>query len=363
MRIRFPQPGASKEAHEQFLIGCAYCTGEQGRPKDYALAVECFRKAAALGDANAQYSLGSMYYGGLGVERDIEQATVWLGKAAGQGHAEAKRHLKEMRRAGREVVDGWLTAAAKGDATAQYNLGQMYEVGEGVAQSDKQAAAWYAKAAAQGHTDAQYDLGVMYQKGLGVAEDWARAAEWYRKAADQGHANAQYLLARLLEVGHGQSVAKNEAEAAEWYRRAVDQADDVRAMNNLGSMYATGRGVALDHTEAAALFRRAAEQGDHPSAQFNLGVALASGQGVAQDDAEALRWFGKAAAQGHAGAQAILKLERDAFGGPQEKEGQSTVVKPTSSTSTSTNEVARPWWVGIAPVVVLCLVVLWMLWG
>ena len=45
-------------------------------------------------------------------------------------------------------------AAAQGFAEAQFNLGNLYENGNGVAQDLKAAAAWYAKAAASGHLNA-----------------------------------------------------------------------------------------------------------------------------------------------------------------------------------------------------------------
>ena len=45
-------------------------------------------------------------------------------------------------------------AAAQGYAEAQYNLGNLYEHGKGVAQECKAAAAWFAKAAASGDADA-----------------------------------------------------------------------------------------------------------------------------------------------------------------------------------------------------------------
>ena len=37
----------------------------------------------------------------------------------------------------------------------------------------------------QGEVDAQYNLGVMYDKGQGVTRDYAIAVSWFRKAADR----------------------------------------------------------------------------------------------------------------------------------------------------------------------------------
>ena len=40
--------------------------------------------------------------------------------------------------------------------------------------------------AEQGHAFAQYNLGVMYDKGEGVPQDDKRALKWYTLAAEQG---------------------------------------------------------------------------------------------------------------------------------------------------------------------------------
>ena len=76
-----------------------------------------------------------------------------------------------------------LQAAEQGFAAAQYNLGVMYDNGQGVRQDDAQAVQWYRKAAEQGHAKAQYNLGVAYINGQGVRQDDAQAVQWFGKAA------------------------------------------------------------------------------------------------------------------------------------------------------------------------------------
>ena len=56
----------------------------------------------------------------------------------------------------------WMPLAEQGDADAQYNLGVMYDNGEGVTQDDAEAVKWYRRAAEQGNAFAQHNLGVMY---------------------------------------------------------------------------------------------------------------------------------------------------------------------------------------------------------
>ena len=50
----------------------------------------------------------------------------------------------------------------------------MYEDGRGVAQDYTQARQWYEKAAAAGNAQAMYNLGWLYEHGQGVARDNAQ---------------------------------------------------------------------------------------------------------------------------------------------------------------------------------------------
>ena len=70
-----------------------------------------------------------------------------------------------------EVVRLWGGAASQGDARAQYNLGIMYDKGQGVEQSYSEAMRFYRMAAAQGYASAQINLGNMYREGHGVEVD------------------------------------------------------------------------------------------------------------------------------------------------------------------------------------------------
>lgn len=55
--------------------------------------------------------------------------------------------------------------ATAGDATAQFCLAQRYTGGEGVQQSSRNAAYWYARAADQGHVQAQRELARCLEDG------------------------------------------------------------------------------------------------------------------------------------------------------------------------------------------------------
>ena len=123
----------------------------------------------------------------------------------------------------------------------------MHQRRLGVPQDAAAAVTWYRRAAEQGDATAQSNLGGMYDQGLGVPQDAAAAVAWYRRAAELGDARAQYNLGGLYAEGRG--VPPDAAGAVAWYRRAAEQGH-VRAQYNLGGLYAEGLGVPPDAVEA-----------------------------------------------------------------------------------------------------------------
>lgn len=160
--------------------------------------------------------------------------------------------------------------AEQGDEEAQFNLGQMYQSGQGVVQNYKKAVSWFRKAAEQEYENAQFSLALKYGEGKGVTKNYKEAARWYRKAAVRGHAGAQYNLGQLFLRGDG--VVKDYKEAAKWYRKAANQRI-VQAQNNLGVLYMQGLGVSRDFVQAHFWFNIADRNG-HPKAKEGGGQKL-----------------------------------------------------------------------------------------
>jgi uncharacterized protein len=92
-----------------------------------------------------------------------------------------------------------LLLAEQGSASAQYNLGLMYNNGQGVPQDHKEAVKWFRLSAEQGSAKAQYNLGFMYSNGKGVPQDYKEAFRLYRLSAEQGDAKAQYNLGLMYQ--------------------------------------------------------------------------------------------------------------------------------------------------------------------
>jgi TPR repeat protein len=114
----------------------------------------------------------------------------------------------------------WRVDADDGYAAAQFNLGLMYDTGDGVPQDDTQAATWYRQAAEQGHANAQYNLGAMYVLGQGVPQDYVEAHKWRNLAASRASAEdqAEYAGSRdaLAKVMTPAQLAEAQTLAREW---------------------------------------------------------------------------------------------------------------------------------------------------
>ena len=116
-------------------------------------------------------------------------------------------------------TDDTRTLAEEGDPTAQYELGVMYQNGEGLPQNYSKAVKWFRMAAEQGDSNAQYSLGLKYSVGHGVPQNYPEAAKWHRKSAEQGNTAAQLSLARMYDRGNG--VPQNDLSAYMWANLAA----------------------------------------------------------------------------------------------------------------------------------------------
>ena len=150
-------------------------------------------------------------------------------------------------------------AAAKGDASAAFEVASRLAEGRGIKQDFKQAMVWYQRSAAKGLAVAQYRLGTLYERGLGTNVDAARARIWYKRAADQGNVKAMHNMA-VLSAGNDQA-QPDYATAAKWFKEAADRglAD---SQFNLGVLTENGLGVAKDPRAAYVWFSLAARGGD-----------------------------------------------------------------------------------------------------
>lgn len=115
------------------------------------------------------------------------------------------------------AVRVWRPLAEKGDADAQFNLGQAYRLGRGVPTNLSAAKTWFERAARQGHVDAQTTLGLMlFQNG-----EQAEGIKWLKLAAEKGEPRAQLVYGTALVNGDG--VTQDPALGYAFVSRAAGQ--------------------------------------------------------------------------------------------------------------------------------------------
>lgn len=162
------------------------------RRGDYRAALEAALPGAEAGDAHLQFVVADIYMNGWGeVEAEPGEAFAWMSKAA-----------------------------AGGEPDAAFNVGYMFEHGQGVERNPDLAFGFYYDLALTGHVLAQNSLGLAYANGIGTAVDHVEAVHWFRAAAEAGCAACMLNLGRAYELGNGVEIDIDQARS--WYQRAVD---------------------------------------------------------------------------------------------------------------------------------------------
>lgn len=111
----------------------------------------------------------------------------------------------------------WRPLADKGDADAEFNLGQAYRLGRGVPTNLSAAKTWFERAADQGHVDAETTLGLLlFQNG-----NQGEGLNWLKKAALQGEPRA--LLVYGTALVNGDSVTQDPVLGYAYVSRAAAQ--------------------------------------------------------------------------------------------------------------------------------------------
>jgi hypothetical protein len=324
------------DADAQYQLAEMYAEA-QGVDQDYAKASQWARKAADQGNAKAQYRLASIMYMGLNGERLQPQGLQLFQKAraglellANNNDPDAKGKLgilfargigvqKDLEQASKLFEE----AAKAGSVKAQSDLAAAYLMGRGVERNPTTAGFWFEKAAKAGYAEAQIQYGLMKIQGTGCRQDIKIGLAWLKKASQQRHPEgakqakvllerlrgnppkigtnidalinrakkneleAQWELAQRYEFGKGVKV--DFSEAIKWLDAASRQGFEAAA-HRLGGMFMMGYGTEKNVQRGAAYWKLAAELG-HSGAQVDFAVASRQGDGVAKNLQEAYYWM------------------------------------------------------------------------
>ena len=98
-------------------------------------------------------------------------------------------------------LEGFRVAAQRGEAAAQYVLGNYYRDGVGVDPNITEAISWYRKAAGKGHTGAQLALGLCLARGQGTAQNYEESISWFRRVTALGNQGGPWYRGLVYSGG------------------------------------------------------------------------------------------------------------------------------------------------------------------
>jgi TPR repeat protein len=282
----------------QYEIGRKLVNGGDGRGAE---GVRLLQASAIQNNINAMELLGVLYSAGREVPQDINEAHKWFFNAAARGSRFAQRQTAFLSaqpgverglasfRLGdyASAVSELKPLAEMGDPRAQYAMGAIYGVGDGLGIKEDQelARSWIELAAAQKNADAQYQLAFYFEK------DSFKKLSLYRLSAAQGNAMAMFRLGQIYQFGR-YGVEKDLGKAMDWYIEGANTGDGDQQFT-LGDIYTEGKIVSVDLAEAAKWYERSGNSG-FMLAFVKVGDIYAQGKGVTKNKDTAIDWYRKA---------------------------------------------------------------------
>lgn len=211
----------------------------QGQSRaDKVAAVKWYRKAAAQGNPDGQWSLGLAYVRGFGVPHDATTGFDWMRKSLAAGPADNMMiYGMLLATYGHDPQKGfeWVHKSAEAGSVQGmifWALLELHGDKKGIPQNKADARRWLLKAAQLGDTNAQTMMGQFDIRGKFGTPDVDAGLDWLEKAAQQGYPRAQGLLGVFLVSGEA-NVPKDPAAGLPWAEKAA-------AKHNVYGYYALG---------------------------------------------------------------------------------------------------------------------------
>ena len=149
-------------------LGILYMDGEKGFPQDRSKAMELWFRAGELGCAMAYNNIGTAYYSGEGVEKDVKKAKYYM----------------EL-------------AAMGGDANARLKVGYLEEIEGNIDRSAKH----HMIAAATGYDDSLDKIRTFFMHGCATKEDFEKALRAHKESADEMKSDQREAAVAFLASG------------------------------------------------------------------------------------------------------------------------------------------------------------------
>ena len=316
---------------------------------DYDNAFKHLKAASEKGLGFAHRQLMMMYADGLGIKRDMKEATKYANRTANSETADDKNgnakpyafspdknaalltgrkelidtlkkglangtpgalHYcatlqlfgsQDLTKDNAKAIQLFENAANRGSVVAMNQLGILAEM-----QGDDNAAVkWYLLAAEQNFTPAMFSLATVFQKGHGIPKNPTKLYTWMKRAADLGDNVAiQRMVAfcALEEPGF----EGRQKETVDWLKKGVAN-DDAVSQCFLGEMYISGGpDLEKDINKGIGLLQKSCDA-QNPRAYYQMGLIYYKGDGIPKDKHKAKELLQWSADRGFEEAQAALK--------------------------------------------------------
>ena len=156
------------KAKDPIALFCVGLMEIDNPPRNVEKGMRNLERAADLGLATAQATLGMIYFTGIGVPRDPQEAVSWSSKAS-----RSKLPL------------------------GMFYLGMAYSTGDGLSRNNDFSNRWIRAAADKGLVMAQLQLGMKLALGDGIERNLDHGVQWLREASNAGSSEAALQLRRF----------------------------------------------------------------------------------------------------------------------------------------------------------------------
>jgi TPR repeat protein len=173
-----------KEAKQGDMLSLELMANVYYIQKKYIEAFNFWTILAKQDDAQSQRMLGYMYAAGKGADKNFKEAVKWYLLANAE---DILIRLTE------EELAPIVKEAKQGDTNSIWYIAEIYYIQGKYSEAFK----FYTILAQQGNAEAQYSIGYMYAIGEGIQKNEEASLKWLKLCAKQGRQDAVELLLKL----------------------------------------------------------------------------------------------------------------------------------------------------------------------
>lgn len=159
-------------------------------PKSLSNAIKIYNELQKNNNAYAMYKIGSFYFNGDGLKKDLNSAYKWLNKALLAGSVEAMNHFRII------------GTKSKNDIRTYQ---EIYQAGKALVDKKmvEEAMPYLEASAAERYLPAIITMYDVYKIGLGVDSNLVKALEILKKYESYKEPQIYYLMGKAYEYGEG----------------------------------------------------------------------------------------------------------------------------------------------------------------